>query len=176
MLALECIVNQYARTSSTLCNEINTMERNNYYQVYVAKQGNSNFYFFYDGSNYYVLTKKDGYSIAHYHGYTNNVWTYVDNILPYLYEKDTWDDFGCGRYSSNGLLYTRKQRKMFQELFTSDFEDFKQKAPAEYKKNSSEILMMKKRNESLCKEWDEAKLLLQKLYQVNIIPESFRND
>ncbi len=174
VLALECIVNQFSKKASNQTYEIQRMINNNYYQFYVIDPHlPTGFYFFYDGEIFYVLTKENGYELV---GWKDNevIWTPAENILQNINEKYIWEDFNCVHYS--GFFESKKQRKILKEQFLNNYADFSQKAPTEYEKNVHIISKLKKENEILCKEWNEAYTLLQGLYQINIIPESFRHN
>lgn len=171
VLALECIVNQFSEKVSNQTNEIESRIHSNYYQRYSIDQ-NYSFQFLYVSDIYYVLTTNNGYEIAKWSHY-KNIWTPVEDILQNISKRYTWDSFiGCGR----GFFESRIRQKELTEQFLSNYADFKQKAPTEYEKNIKIISKLKEENELVCKEWNEAKELLQRLYQINIIPESFRND
>ena len=147
VLTLECIVNQFSKKVFNQMNEIERMINNNYYHFYdINPRLPTRFYFFYDGNIYYVLTKDNGYEIAHSSSYTDNTWTQIENILQNVNERDTWQDFTCVRYS--GFFESRKQQKILKEQFLSNYEDFKQKAPTEYKKRYKIISKLKKENET----------------------------
>jgi hypothetical protein len=173
VLALECIVNQFSKRASQLNNDISWIERNNYSQAYMLSNINYHAYFLYDGNNFGVLTTERGDRIERSNCYDDTVWTRAEDILKIINVNNTWEEFVPCTY---GIFEAKKKRKMFKEQFLDAYADFKRKAPAGYQMNLEKVSEMNHKHKMLCKEWDEAKSLLQKFYQVNIIPESFRND
>lgn len=174
VLALECIVNRYAKKSKQQNDDIAWIQRNNYTQSYVLNNDrNYHAYFLYDGKNIGVLTAYHGKRIEYSNSYTDTEWTIVEDVLKIIDQKETWYEFVSSAY---GFFEGNKKRKKFKEDFLKAYADFKRKAPAGYQRNIQRSADLIYHNKLLCKEWDQAKVLLQKLYKVNIIPQSFRND
>lgn len=187
---LETIINSLNSKIQELNNSINNICNNNYYKSY----NHEGFYrpgkmfaspaclmFYYDGENYYFTEwrKKQQLSVF---GPWDNVSKKNQLLTPELLEeleKPTTKGRGFFRsydktsWWGNFEVYIDPEK--CRELFISDFSDFKSIAPTEYMQNLAKIKELSTEKQKLEEEYEVAVKLLEKEYNLNIIPTKFRS-
>lgn len=183
---LETIVNRLKSKVQELYTSIDNIRNNNYYKYYY----HDDFYylnqlhganvclgFFYDGDKYYFTEWKQQRSGI-------KCWDSVrlekntlltDDMLEKLVKPTTKGFFNSldkTSYWADKSYYLSPENS--RKLFVSDFSDFKNIAPAEYVSNITKIKELSKTKQMIEDELNHAIKLLEKEYNLNIIPTKFR--
>lgn len=171
ILTLECIRNKLKANLEEISQKIKYNKGWNYlgeYKLFELAGDLHNIYFFFDGKSYYIATDTEyGKQIVFYgdsswvkHGHQKFVCINDNSIKSMI------------RWGTHTTFF-EKQR--YTQTLLEAYEDFKQNAPLMYQENLIKIDGMSQTLAGISGELDKANNLLQRAYQVNIIPLQFRN-
>lgn len=166
VLALECIVNKHNEKIADYRSKISRINSSNYFEEH--KMGKGTVYFHYDGQKFYVLT--DRYGSVCGSTLTDSVWRpfgYIDA------NREKWFDFVKPNlhFFEKGAAQL-EMRDRYLELKAK----FKEDAPIAFQQNAEQMSKFSEQQDAVNKEKDEANAILDKMYQLNIIPEQFRHN
>lgn len=103
-------------------------------------------------------------------------WYEVDANMKYFKELLAWRQSTYPNTSVSSAFDLRYKREDIRDRFLKSYEEFKRNAPALYKKHTDAINSMETKIKGLKQELQKASQLLEKAYNVNIIPSHFRNN
>ncbi len=190
LLTLECINNKLEQKLSLLEFEIKTMEDSNFCQHYCLLEGLRGWYLHlrYDGEEVkfaaFDVERAGGFTRGHPRvgkyeidiedlnwnpNHRFHVWFSVEKNRE-LFET-AWQS---REYTLFGSERAKTDRKL-KEKVLNFLSEFQKNAPIEYQKNSIEINKQKQKLNEMKKEFEQARDLLQRAYDVNIVPKQFRN-
>lgn len=184
---LETIVNRLNSKVQELNTSINNIRNDNYCKYYYHDDlyfsnglyaSNACFGFFYDGENYYFTEWRQqrlGIKCWDRWGYNKNT-LLTDDALERLKKPTTRGLFNLLDKTSwwtDKSIYQSPEKS--RELFVSDFSDFKSIASVEYSSNVTKIEELLKTKQEVDVELNHAVELLEKEYDLNIIPTKFRS-
>lgn len=191
VLALECFIQKLSKKYELINNAITKFESRNYNERFHCSKNNyawlrydgNKFYLWFSADNngkYFLGMHKDIYYEAFgvEHQYAG-AWLPIDENIEYLNNPANYP----ATYSSLNLLgelvvepiISSSQRKSNQKGFWEAYDRFKIIGPQKYQENLKEIMPFMNDRDGIEKEIKEAKMLLQKAYDINIIPKQFRN-
>ena len=185
VLSLECIKRKYKIKIRELQNTATHIKRNNLYKTdqlfgdYNPRAASSScFHLFYNGKRFYIAYVGE----EHYnHGvYTNDLlikekdwqWMDIESNLHYLKTPYAWRQ---STYPCTGRFEERGRRIKARDKFLRVYEDFKKKAPSLYQKNIKNLDNNVRTQKAISQELLALDNLLEKEYDLNIIPGQFRN-
>lgn len=184
VLGLECVVHKLTEQVNELNKKIKDLDKNNYYRkVKMEYEFGESFQFYYDGTKYYVLTGSDGGNIyySQFDLCKKRIWVDIEEILPRINKKETWrtkHDIETYKYRDHQLYWIKEHRsrqKKIKKEFLQLLKEFKEQAPSAFEKNCKTISDLQQKYDTLNKKLTEVKNILDKAYQVNIVPGMFRN-
>ena len=99
-------------------------------------------------------------------------WGVIDqNSLPIITKPNFWWDVG-----GSNILQQKMRQASARDGFLQVFENFKKNAPNVYQTNlTNTVQPLQRRVDGISKEYQKVDELLQKAYDINIIPKQFRN-
>lgn len=189
VLSLECIKNKYITEYQESERLIQHTKKENLKwrcEVFDSSPfGNSLKYcihFYYNGETFYIAYAPRG----DHHGdcvYTKNdfygtpgedwVWLEIDHNMNYLMKQYSWRQV---TYPEIGRFQALDWRNDAKNRFLRAYEEFREKAPELYQANVKIIKKHIKKQEEIAQELQSLEKILKKEYDVNIIPETFRNN
>lgn len=183
VLALECVISKLQNDWNDMDNSIKAFEATNYNEQFCCYD-NRYAWFRYDGKEYYVYLSTDRYN-KYYLNFGKDVINYSGAWCPfslnmdYLNADTTWPGKDCPMSLPIELFfsifidpfYKKTVKKNFFELY----EQFKVSAPQKYKENAKKIQPAVDKRSGISNEISKAKKLLKKAYDINLIPQQFRN-
>lgn len=181
VLSLECIKANYERQISNLQSNIYQHSNSNYWKNYVLRTNRSGrklyAHFLYANNVLYIGWDKDNF-LYYYEGWLGCNWAPVpnDNDIEWLRNLKYWvkyeDDWG-------GSLTRVLQREEARDAFFNSYKKFKAEAPEIYKKNletdTNLIQNWQQQVDGMTKELRDAETLLERAYNINIIPSQWRH-
>lgn len=177
VLALECIRNKYQQDIKQLKTDIEYIEKYNFTYLYDVPALSNNLEsrsmrFHYDGKQFYILHKyipSTGNAVLNGNFREHDRWLEIEPNLRYLKSTSPWIEVGYG-------FGARKAQKCAAAEFSRLYENFKKYAPIRYKENQNKIIEMATAIDGISNELSELDSLLQQTYNINIIPNIFRNN
>ena len=183
VLALECSIIKLSEFLDKVNNIINDFESTNY-NAHISCYGNNYAWFRYDGKDYHIFLNR--YANNEYHlnlrkdsmNYAGECCPFILN-MEYLQKDSTWPSKSCTDSLFielfTSLFIDPFYKKSVKKSFFEAYEQFKKTAPQKYMENSKELEPAIEMRTGILAELDTAKRLLQKAYNINIIPQQFRN-
>lgn len=173
---LECILNRFNRDISALNNDIESL-RYYYKRFELSNDGYRPVYIWlcYDGMKTYidfysVNSSSPDFHINTYNEVRNN-WIPIDGNLKYLRNSSNWHPAVTNHSATKSGIQEEEARDKFLMLYPS----FMAYAPQAYKDNEAKMHELKIIRDAIEKEMHEAAELLKNAYDLNIIPQHFRN-
>lgn len=177
VLTLECIKSRFEIRMNEINQEIENIQRNNYYQKFTIYDDNHYVHLLFDGEKYYVAYMDNGYGGVYLDQYLNTdrkyahyfKWLPLDNDAYLLSSLSEW------KYITDSYFLILLEESIAKKEFYKIFDYFKAQAPICYKENMSTINKLSEEYNGIIEELNKTKELLKKAYGINIIPDSFRN-
>lgn len=183
VLTLEYILRKHANELVRLTHSI----KNPHNYVYKVDQlygeyrrssaSSSCFHLRYDGKKYYIAYVPENH--YNYGVYTDDTlrgddwrWMDIEANMSYLQSQFAWRQ---STYPFTGRFEERKRRLQGRDKFLAVYAEFKATAPSAYQRFAKQHEEDLKKLKPLTKELDSAKMLRDRIYQCNIIPNQFRN-
>jgi len=183
VLALECVISKLQNDWCEVDNSIKAFEATNYNKQFLCYD-NRYAWFRYDGSEYYVWLSTDRYN-KYYLNFGKDVINYSGAWCPfslnmdYLNADTTWPGKDCPMNLAIelffGIFIDPFYKKAVKRNFFELYEQFKATAPQQHKENAKKIQPEVNKRSGISDEIDKAKELLKKAYDINLIPQQFRN-
>lgn len=191
VLGLECFIQKLSADFDAVDNQIAKFEAKNYNERFQCSERNyawlrydgNKLYLWFDADNkgnYVLGMNKDIYYECfgvecQYAG----GWFPIDENIEYLNDQANYPN----TYTPLNLLgeliiepiVNSKHRRANKNGFWEAYNRFKATAPQKYQENLKYIMPSMNKRSGIESEIKEAKLLLQKAYDINIIPKQFRN-
>ncbi len=188
LLTLECIIQKLQSSLCALKVDIETKENNNYLQSYCFSTF-PRISAFAPAEGRYLYLRFDGIEIK-FAAFKRSVYTESLNCA-YVGGYFVWArDFLCNDIQWFSVEKSRplfesvwlehrftllSENKQWKEACLNFYYDFQKNAPTEYQKNANEISRLKHEYDEIQKEFERAHELLEQAYNVNIVPNQFRN-
>lgn len=171
ILSLECIKNKLRIKYNKINKEIASVQD---YQKYKMDHSyNLWVHLFYKDGIEYIAMKKYVDRVAVWDWLPPDYeWMSIDNNMNFLKSTEAWGDVAC----SSNFITAHFEKKSAINDFLHIYKDFKKCAPLAHQENLKKINLLTKKKNGLAREFNEANDLLQKAYQINIIPGTFRNN
>ncbi len=191
ILALECFIQKLNADFDIVDTEIAKFEAQNYNERFQCSDRNyawlrydgKKFYLWFDcddNGNYFLGMNKDIYYDffgveCEYAG----EWLPIDENIAYLNNQANFPATYTS-YNMLGMIFVEsivrsKQQRENKAGFWEAYNCFKLTAPQKHQENLKRIMPSMKKRSGIEKEIKEAKLLLQKAYDINVVPKQFRN-
>ncbi len=196
ILALECVIQKLSVDFDNVNNEIIKFEENNYNERFQCSERNYA-WFRYDGEKdylFFTLDKNGKYFLGLNKEILNESFEYIFNGQGTKYNgawlpiDENWDYINNqsnypASYAPFNLflmifvepIVRSMQQKTNKNGVLEAYERFKSIAPQKYQENLKTIAPSITKRTGVEKEIEEAKSLLEKAYNINIIPKQFRN-
>ena len=191
VLALECFIQKLTSDYNKLGKEISKFDSKNYIEKFQCSERRHT-WLRYDGNNYYVFLDEDQngnyylgmnsdpfYTVFGIEEQTAGKWFPIDENLEYLNNSSnfpsTYAPFNLFAIIFIEPIVCAIQQKENKNGFWNAYERFKNNAPQKYEQNVKTILPSKNKRKGVKNELEQAKELLSKAYQINIIPKQYRN-
>lgn len=191
VLALECFIQKLSADYDVVNGEIEKFEAKNYNERFQCS-GRNYAWLRYDGNKFYLWFAEDNKG-NYFLGMHENIyyqcfgvecqyaggWFPIDENIEYLNNQANFPaTYTC--LNLLGELFVEPivcsiQRRTNKNGFWEAYNQFKSTAPQKYRENLKRIMPSMNKRRGIENEIKEAKALLQKAYDINIIPKQFRN-
>lgn len=166
---------EYARRREAIT--INTLDYNYKRSLTYAykKETISSYNYFhlkYDGKNYYIAVNRDkSVCLDSTLSGSDWYWLEIESNMQRLYKQDTWRN---GSTYANFITKIPK-RIQWRDKFFQTYEEFKLTAPGEFQKIKDNYNIYVNKRNDMYAEFSHIKEMLLKTYDLNIIPDQYRN-
>lgn len=181
ILALECFIQKLNADYDVINGEIENFQSKNYNERFQCSRRNYA-WLRYDGNKFYLWFDRDNKG-EYFLGMDENSyaggWFSIDENIEYLNNPENFPStYTClnilGAILTEPIICSIQSRKN-KNGFWKAYEHFKSTAPQKYKENRKRIIPSMNKRSGIENEIKKAKALLQKAYNINIIPKQFRN-
>lgn len=177
VLTMECVIHKFMEQEEELREQISKLETNNYLRRYNNSKSHSEFHFYYNGKDIFIkkLRRENCVNVRYFRD-DGTAWGKVEDVLSSLNKDKTWYSIYHLVSRMPSFMHDIKEKNAIKKDFLKCYEEFKEIAPVEYEKNCQTCSELRQRRSKICSDMNEAKIILEKMYQINIVPGIFRNN